>query len=63
MPDPYAELRIEEFQPNLLKLTLYYEVVDPENPDQFRVNSDSWVSYRHADSNYEEECQFFNKNC
>jgi quinol-cytochrome oxidoreductase complex cytochrome b subunit len=63
MPDPYAELRVEEFQPNLRKLTLYYEVVDPDNPSEFLVNTADWVSYRHADSNYEEECRFINKNC
>ena len=63
MPDPYAELRIEEFQPDLLKLTLYYEVIDPDNPGEFLVNTADWVSYRHADSIYEEECRFINKNC
>ena len=62
MPDPHAELQIEEIQPNLLRLRLYYEVVDPDNPDEMLIHSD-WISYRHADSNYEEECRFFNKNC
>ncbi len=62
MPDPYAELMIEEMQPNLLRLTLHYEVVNPNNPDELLLDSD-WTSYRHADSNYEEECRFANKNC
>ena len=62
MPDPYAELRIEEFQPDMLKLTLHYEVTNPDNPDELIVDT-GWVSYRHAASNYEEECRFANKNC
>ena len=62
MPDPYAELQIRQIQQDLLELTLYYEVVDPDNPDEFLVNS-RWVAYRHANSNYEEECRFANKNC
>lgn len=62
MVDPYAELRIREVQPNLSELTLVYQVVDSDNPDEFLVNT-TWVSYRHADSNYEEECRFLNKNC
>ena len=62
MPDPYAELRVEEIQPNLLRLTLHYEVTNPDDPEELLVNTD-WISYRHADSNYEEECRFANKDC
>ncbi len=60
MPDPYAELIIEEAQPNLLSLQLHYEVVDPEDPNTLLIESE-WERFRHADSNYEEECRFANK--
>jgi quinol-cytochrome oxidoreductase complex cytochrome b subunit len=63
MPNPYAELRITQEQDNMVKLTLYYEVVNPQNPDEFLIRSDEAVGYRHEDSLYEEECQFLNKNC
>ncbi len=63
MPDPYAELRVHHIQPNLVELTLFYEVVNPDNPDEFLVNSDDWVTPLHADSNYAEECTFLNKRC
>ncbi len=62
MPDPYTELRVEEVQDGLLSLTLIHEVPNPDNPDELMIQS-KWTSYRHADSNYEEECRFFNKNC
>ncbi|RMH01780.1 MAG: cytochrome bc complex cytochrome b subunit [Chloroflexi bacterium] len=62
MPDPVAKLIIEDVQPNLRKLVLHFEAVDPNNPDKMLVDLD-WVKYRHADSNYEEECRFVNKNC
>ncbi len=52
--DPTASLTIEEVQPNLKTLTLHFEATG--------VDLD-WTSYRHADSNYEEECRFFNKDC
>ncbi|MBX3055357.1 MAG: cytochrome bc complex cytochrome b subunit [Anaerolineae bacterium] len=63
MPNPYAELRITQEQDNMVKLTLYYEVVNPQKPDEFLILSDEAVGYRHEDSLYEEECQFLNKNC
>jgi hypothetical protein len=54
IPDPETSLSIEEVQPNLKTLTLHFDAVG--------VDLD-WSAYRHADSNYEEECRFFNKNC
>ncbi len=64
MPDPYAEMRIEQVQESLVRLTLHYEVADPENPDILIIGSGSdYVGYRQADSNYEEECRFSNKDC
>jgi hypothetical protein len=62
MPDPSASLRIRELQPELLELTLLFEAVNPNNPDKLLIDS-APVSYRHHDSNYEEECRFVNKNC
>jgi hypothetical protein len=62
MPDPYTELRIEEEQSGLRRMTLFYEVANPDNPDELTIDS-NWVSYRHADSNYEEECRYANKSC
>lgn len=63
MPDPYAELRVTQIQDDLLELRLYFEVVDPNNPEEFLILSDDWVKYRHRDSNYAEECTYLNKNC
>lgn len=60
MPDPYAELIIEQAQPNLLSLQLHYEVVNPDDPNTLLIESE-WERFRHADSNYEEECRFANK--
>jgi hypothetical protein len=51
MADPVATLIIQEIQPEMVKLTLVVQGKDP------------WVKYRHADSNYEEECRFVNKDC
>ncbi|MEW5986297.1 MAG: cytochrome b N-terminal domain-containing protein [Chloroflexota bacterium] len=62
MPDPVAQLIIEQAQENLVKLTLHFEVRDPQNPDVFLTNFNR-PAYRHANSNYEEECRFVNKNC
>lgn len=62
MPDPVAQLVIEPLQDNLVRLTLHFEVRDPQDPNVFLTNFDR-TSYRHADSNYEEECRFVNKNC
>lgn len=53
MPDPYAELRIEQFQHNMVRLTLYFHVVDPGDPDNVLVDF-SVSKYRHELSNYEE---------
>ena len=63
MPDPVAELRVKEIQPDLLELRLYYEAVDPQNPDELLVLSDDWVRYLHRNANYAEECSYVNKNC
>ena len=62
MPDPQAQLVIENNQEDLLSLTLKYNVPEPDNPDALRVDSE-WELFRHYDSNYEEECQFLNKSC
>jgi quinol-cytochrome oxidoreductase complex cytochrome b subunit len=61
MPDPYAELRVQEAQEGLLELNLYYEVTDPDNPGDYLLISDDWIKYKHIDSNYEEECSYANK--
>lgn len=64
MPDPYAYLRITQEQSDMVKLVLSFEVVDPENPDEYLVETeDSIYAFRHADSFYEEECRFVNKDC
>ncbi len=60
MPDPIASLIVEEIQPGLKRLTLRFESVDAKTGEQ-TINETT--SYRHADSNYEEECRFLNKNC
>jgi hypothetical protein len=62
MPNPYVELEIEEIQPNLLRMTLHFEVKEPDNPDEYRIQTE-WTSFRHADSNYENECRYVNKDC
>ena len=62
MPDPTAQLVVEEIQPGLKKLTLKYKAVSPANPEEFLIDAE-WVKYRHADSNYETECRFANKSC
>jgi quinol-cytochrome oxidoreductase complex cytochrome b subunit len=62
MPDPFAQLVIENDQEDLLSMRLIYEVQEPSNPDQLRVDTE-WELFRHYDSNYEEECQFLNKSC
>jgi hypothetical protein len=61
MPDPYSELRVEEVQDGLLELNLYYEVANPDDLNEILNISDDWVKHKHIDSNYEEECRFFNK--
>ncbi|MBE2197565.1 MAG: cytochrome bc complex cytochrome b subunit [Anaerolinea sp.] len=62
MPDPYIVLEIKEVQPGLMRLTLNYEVLEPDNPNEFRAKT-YWTSYLHADSNYKEECRYANKKC
>ena len=61
MPDPYSELRVDEVQDGLLELNLYYEVANPDDLNEILNISDDWVKHKHIDSNYEEECRFFNK--
>jgi quinol-cytochrome oxidoreductase complex cytochrome b subunit len=63
MPDPYAELRIERLQEDLVKMTLRYEVVDPNTGEVLVGPGSDHYSYRHAESNYEEECLYLNKGC
>ncbi|MCP4417724.1 MAG: cytochrome bc complex cytochrome b subunit, partial [Chloroflexi bacterium] len=64
MPDPYAELIITQEQANMVRLTINFEVEDPNNPGEFLVEpDDSIFSFRHEDSFYEEECRFLNKDC
>lgn len=64
MPDPFATLRITQEQANLVRLTLNFEVPDPNNPGEFLVKPDNSIfAFRHEASFYEEECRFLNKNC
>ena len=37
-------------------------LANPDNPNELLVDT-QWTSFRHAFSNYEEECQFLNKSC
>ncbi len=62
MPNPYVELEIEEIQPNLLRMILHFEVKEPDNPDEYRIQTE-WTAFRHADANYENECRYVNKSC
>jgi hypothetical protein len=62
MPDPYIVLKLEEVQPGLMQMQLVYEVVEPDNTDEMRIDTD-WTKYRHAESNYGEECEYVNKSC
>lgn len=63
MPDPYSELRIEQWQEDMVRLNIVYEVVAPENPDTLRIFSEEAIDYRNEHSLYEEECQYLNKDC
>lgn len=54
MPNPDAWITIENFQHNMRRLTLSFEVPDPQNPDQFLFQSER-TAYRHELSNYEDE--------
>jgi quinol-cytochrome oxidoreductase complex cytochrome b subunit len=62
MPDPYAELKISQVQEDLVKFTLLFRVTDPANPDELLIDTEVY-DWRHADSFYEEECRFYNKDC
>lgn len=62
MPDPFAQMIVEEIQPGLKKLTLDFEVADPDNPGKFLIKN-TWTKFRHRDSAYEAECRFVNKVC
>jgi hypothetical protein len=64
MANPYAELRIEEIQPGLKKLTLAFQVENPDpNSDELIIDEASWTAFIHKDANYVGECRFANKNC
>lgn len=54
MVDPTTSLTVAQAQPDLKSLTLHFEAPG--------IDTD-WTAYRHADSSYEEECRFMNKNC
>lgn len=62
MPDPYAELRISQYQPDMVQFTLFFQARNPNNPDEFLIDNQT-EDWRHADSFYEEECAFVNKDC
>ncbi len=55
MPDPNAWLEIEQYQDNMVRLSLHFQVIDPENPDGPLLTDYTRVAYRHALSNYEED--------
>lgn len=54
MPDPEAWLEIDNFQHNMRRLRLFFEVPNPQNPDQLLYDF-TRTDYRHALSNYEDE--------
>lgn len=54
MPDPEAWLEIDNFQHNMRRLRLFFEVPNPENPDSLLYDY-TRTDYRHALSNYEDE--------
>lgn len=54
MPDPEAWLEIDNFQHNMRRLRLVFEVSNPQNPDQLLYDF-TRTDYRHALSNYEDE--------
>ena len=62
MPDPYAELKITQVQETMVKMSLFFQVTDPENPNEMLIDNTIY-DWRHADSFYEEECRFANKDC
>lgn len=64
MADPFASLTITQAQSDMVKLTLNFEVPDPNNPGEFLVEPDGSIfAFRHESSFYEEECRFLNKDC
>ena len=54
MPDPEAWLEIDNYQHNMRRLRLFFEVPNPENPDRLLYDF-TRTDYRHAFSNYEDE--------
>ncbi len=62
IPDPSAELHIEQYQESLMKINVIIQAKNPENPDELLFDQD-WEGFRHLDSNYEEECTYINKSC
>jgi quinol-cytochrome oxidoreductase complex cytochrome b subunit len=54
MPDPVTSMTIEQYQPNMVRIILSFEVEDPQNPGELLFDYDR-IAYRHALSNYEED--------
>lgn len=54
MPDPQAQLIIDDYQENLRRLTLVFSAPNPRNPESL-LYSYTRTGYRHEMSNYEEE--------
>lgn len=54
MPDPEAWLEIDDYQHNMRRLRLFFEVPDPESPDSLLYDF-TRTDFRHALSNYEDE--------
>ncbi|MDX1662893.1 MAG: hypothetical protein R3272_03805, partial [Candidatus Promineifilaceae bacterium] len=54
MPNPIALLYIDDFQHNMRRVTLVFEVPDPDNPERFLYEY-TRTGYRHELSNYESE--------
>lgn len=58
MPDPQAQLIIDDYQDNMRRLTLVFAAPDPQNPGR-ELYSYTRTGYRHEMSNYEEETRLF----
>lgn len=54
MPDPDAWLEIDDYQHNMRRLRLFFEVPNPQNPDALLYDY-TRTDYRHVLSNYEDE--------
>jgi ubiquinol-cytochrome c reductase cytochrome b subunit len=54
MPDPQAQLIIDDYQENLRRLTLVFSAPNPRDPESL-LYSYTRTGYRHEMSNYEEE--------